>query len=73
MTGGASMFINLNHKDRGHVTYGDNIQGNILRECIMGNPSTINIEGVLLVKRLKQNLLSVGQLYDKGIILFSIP
>lgn len=59
-------FIKFGHKENGYVTYGDNIRGKILGENVVGNPSTITIEGVLLVKGLKHSLLSVSQLYGKG-------
>lgn len=60
------MFIKFNEKESGHITYGDNIKGKILGEGVVANPSIITIENVLLVKGLKQNLLSISQLSDKG-------
>lgn len=42
------------------------IEVKILGECIVGNLSTITIEGALLVKGVKNNLLSIIQLCDKG-------
>lgn len=66
MTGNAPMFIKFGHKESGHVTYGDNTCDKILGEGVVGNPSIITIEGVLLVKGIKHNLLSVTQSCDKG-------
>lgn len=60
------MFIKFYEKESGHVTYGDNTRGKILGEGVVGNPPTIPIECVLLVKCPKHNLLSVSQLCDKG-------
>lgn len=60
------MFFNFHHKESGHVTYGHNNQGKFIVECVVGNPSTIIVGDVLLVKGLKYNLLSVSQLCDKG-------
>lgn len=66
MTGDGSIFIKFDEKESGDVTYRDNTRGKILGNCVVGNPSIITIEGVLLVKRLKHNLLSISQLCDKG-------
>lgn len=60
------MFITIDHKESSQTTYGDNTKSKILGEGVMVNPSTITIEGVLLVKGLKHNLLTVSQLCDKG-------
>lgn len=64
-----SMFIDIVHKERDYINYGDNNWGKLLGEVIMGNPSIIMIYGVLLVKALKHNLLSNSQLWDKGYII----
>lgn len=37
----------------------------VLRGGVVVNPSIITINGVLLMKGLKHNLLSISQLYDK--------
>lgn len=63
------MFIDIVHKERDYINYGDNNWGKLLGEVIMGNLSTITIYGVLLVKALKHNLLSISQLWDKGYII----
>lgn len=60
------MFIKFNEKESVHVTYGDNIRGTILGEGVAGNPSTITIECVILVKGLKHNLLNISELCKKG-------
>ena len=64
----ASKFTHISPKNSGHVTYGDNNKGKILRIGKIGmNPST-SIENVLLVDGLKHSLLSVSQLCDKGFL-----
>lgn len=40
--------------------------GEILGKGSVGNPSSTTIYGVLLVKALKHNLISISQLCDKG-------
>lgn len=59
MMGDTSTFIKFNHTKSGHVTYGDNTKGKISGEYIVRNPSTIAIEGVILVKGLEQNLFRI--------------
>lgn len=54
--------VQLQRKWSRHI-WGQHTNKN-LGECIMRNSSTITIEGVLLVKGLKHNLLSVSQLCD---------
>lgn len=36
----------------------------------MGNPSKITIDGVLMVQGINHKLLSISQLYDKGVFNF---
>jgi len=68
MTGNASKFTHISPKNSGHVTYGDNNKGKILGVGEIGlNPST-SIENALLVDDLKNSLLSVSQLCDKGFL-----
>ena len=59
MTGNQSKFVNLSRKDGGLVTFGDNKEGKIIGKGTL-------IENVLLVDGLKQDLLSISQLCDKG-------
>ena len=66
MTGDSSKFTHISPKKSGHVTYGDNNKGRILGIGKIGTNSSKSIENVLLVEGLKQNLLSVSQLCDKG-------
>nr|KYP31534.1 hypothetical protein KK1_048081 [Cajanus cajan] len=67
MTGDPSKFSSLKLKNEGFVTYGDNKKGKILGCGNIGNSSSSTlIENVLLVERLKHNLLSISQLSDKG-------
>ena len=59
-------FIILEIKERGLVTFGDNGKGKIIEiGKIKITPCTF-IENVLLVDKLKHNLLSISQLCDKG-------
>lgn len=59
------MFTKFDHKENGHITYGDKIKGKILGEGVVENPSIITIKGVLFIKQLKQNLLRVSSLCNK--------
>ena len=66
MTGNQSKFVNLSRKDGGLVTFGDNQEGKIIGKGTIGNDSSTLNETVLLVEGLKQGLLSISQLCDKG-------
>ena len=60
------MFVTLQPKDGGYVTFGDNSKGKIIGVGSIGkNPSPI-IENVLLFEGLKHNQLSISQLCRKG-------
>ncbi|XP_038992978.1 uncharacterized protein LOC120116622, partial [Hibiscus syriacus] len=73
MTGDKSRFIELNAKNGGEVTFGDNSKGHIEGIGTIGNTSSIQIKNVLYVNGLKHNLLSISQLCDKGFnVLFEI-
>ena len=48
------------------MTYGDNKKGRILGSEVISNRASFNIHNVLLVERLKHNLISINQLCDKG-------
>ena len=57
-------------KDEGSVTFGDNRKGMIIgKGRIKITPSTFT-EDILLVKKLKHNLLSISQLCDVGFNVF---
>ena len=60
-----SMFASLSSKDGGYVIFGDNRKGKIIGICNVGKEPSPIIENVLLVDRLKHNLLSISQLRDK--------
>jgi hypothetical protein len=66
MTGDSSNFISLQNIDGGDVTFGDNKKGKIVGIGKIGKEDSPIIDGVLLVKGLKHNLMSVSQLCDKG-------
>ena len=59
-------FFTLESKDEGSVTFGDDHKGRIIDiDKIKITPSTF-IENILLVDKLKYNLLSISQLCDVG-------
>ena len=66
MTGDTDQFYALERKEGGVVTFGNNGKGKIIGTGkIQITPSTF-IDQVLLVDKLKHNLLSISQLCDKG-------
>ena len=66
MTGDIDQFFILESKDEGYITFGDNRKGRIISiDNIKITPSTF-VENVLLVDKLKHNLLSICQLCDVG-------
>ena len=70
MMGVIDQFFTLEQKDGGMVTFGDNRKGRIIIiDKIKITPSTF-IENVLLVEKLKHNLLSISQLCDIGFNVF---
>ena len=60
------MFLDLQHKRGGTVTFGDNQKGKIIGIGKIGKGSLPSIDNVLFVKGLKHNLLSISQLCDSG-------
>ena len=66
MTGDPSRFSSLSTIKGGNVTFGDNSKGKIIGIGNIGGNSLPLIENVLLVDKLKHNLLSISQLCDKG-------
>jgi len=66
MIGDASKFISISLKQDGHVTYGDNNKGKILRKGTIGNENSLFIHDVLYIEGLKHSLLSISQLCDRG-------
>jgi hypothetical protein len=70
MTEDKSKFLNLKKKEKGSVTFGDNVSAIILGKgtVTLGNKKN-KAENVLLVENLKPNLLSVIQTCDQGHIL----
>ena len=61
-----TQFTSLKSKDGGLVTFRDNSKGKIIEIGSINKNSSTSIENVLLVEGLKDNLLSISQLYDKG-------
>jgi hypothetical protein len=70
MTGDQDKFLSLKKKEKGSVTFGDNVSAKILGKgtISLGN-NKAKEENVLLVENLKPNLLSVSQTCDQGHIL----
>ena len=66
MTGDESKFAFLTKINGGYVTFGDNSKWRIIGQGNIGNDTSSPIESVLLVDGLKQNILSISQLCDKG-------
>ena len=65
MTGDPTIFTTLSKQKDGHVTFDDNSQGKIIGiGNVGGNPSPL-IQIIILVDKLKYNLLSISQLCDK--------
>jgi len=62
MSGDASKFINLKMRQEGFMTYGDNNRGRILGRGDVGSHDSTIIKDVLLVDRLKHDLISISQL-----------
>jgi len=60
------MAHDLRLKTKRYVPYGDNDKGRILRCGDISNGSSITIHNVFLVYGLKDNVLSISQLCDKG-------
>jgi hypothetical protein len=70
MTGDRDKFLRLKRKEKGSVTFGDNVFSKILGKgtVSLGN-NKVKTKNVLLVENLKPNLLSVSQTCDQGRIL----
>jgi hypothetical protein len=66
MTRDKRKFLTLTKKDKGKVTFGDNVSAKILGKGTfsLGNKKN-KAENVLLVENLKPNLLSVSQTCDQ--------
>jgi hypothetical protein len=70
MTGDQRKFLKLTKKEKGKVTFGDNVSSKILGKGIvsLGN-NKAKEKNVLLVENLKPNILSVSQTCDQGQII----
>ncbi|MBN8161646.1 hypothetical protein J0J28_23045 [Vibrio vulnificus] len=64
MSGDKNLFASIQHKDQGHITFGDNKIGKIIGIGKVGKEPLPTIDNVLLVDGLMHNLLSVSQLCD---------
>jgi len=70
MTGDQDKFLSMKRKEKGSVTFGDNVSAKIFGKgtTSLGN-NKVKEENVLLVENLNPNLLSVSQICDQGHIL----
>jgi len=66
MTGDKSRLTDFVSKKGRYATFGDNNKGRIMGEGNIGNQHKTQIKNILYVNGLKHNLLSIGQLCDKG-------
>ena len=64
MTGDPTKFLILKRKQKGKVTFGDNLSSKIIGTGIVAIRDNMKAENVLLVENLKPNLLSVSQEFD---------
>ncbi|KAG9450334.1 hypothetical protein H6P81_010299 [Aristolochia fimbriata] len=68
MTGSAACLIDLSHSDGGgQVTFGDGAKGVVLGCGTLALEGMPSLTGVLLVKGLKANLISISQLCDQNL------
>lgn len=67
MTGHKWIFLTLIVKSKGFVSYEDNNKGKILEIGKVGMSPFTTINNVIYVEGLKHNILSISQLYDKGL------
>ena len=58
LIGDASLFLSLNKKASGAVTFANNETSNIIGKGSIGNKHSIKVSNVLLVEGVKFNLLS---------------
>ena len=66
MTGDPTKFLSLKRKQKGKVTFGDNLSSTIIWKGTMVIRDKMKVGNVLLVENLKTNLLSVIQTCNKG-------
>jgi len=67
MTGDASKLMSIHWRHGEFVTYGDHNRGRILGSGDIGKKGSLIIKDVFLVEGLNHNLLSINQLFDKGL------
>jgi len=66
MIGNNSLFSSITNINGGKVIFRDNLKGKIVTVGNIRDKSSPSIEKVFLVNSLKNNLLSISQLCDKG-------
>ena len=69
MVGDASKFIHISPKNSEHVIYGDNKKGKIVGVGKLSMNLSTSIENVLFIHGLKNSLLSIYQLCEKGLLI----
>lgn len=67
MTGDKSKFSSFTLEYKGFVTYVDSNKGKVISIGKVGTPPFTTIDDVLYIEGLKQNLLSISQLCEKGL------
>ena len=67
MTCDPTRFIKLKDNN-GRVQFGDNKSSKIIGKCTIVIDSNIKVENVLLVEKLKPNILNVSQTCEQGYI-----
>ena len=66
MKGDPTKFLSLKRKQKGKVTFGDNLSSKITGKGTLVTRDKMKAENVLLVENLKPNILSVSQTCDQG-------
>ncbi|CAN0881939.1 Retrovirus-related Pol polyprotein from transposon TNT 1-94, partial [Linum grandiflorum] len=67
MTGNKNLFYTFQSKERGKVSFGDNRSSKILGFGEIGEKDNIILKKVMLVEKLKHNLISISQLCGDSI------
>ena len=71
MSGEEQLFNNVTKQDLGSVTFGDNSKARDIGISSVSFAGSTQVEEVLLVERLKHNLLSISQLCDEeNVVIF---
>ena len=69
MTGNKEFFTNLQPCNLESVRFGDGAKGPVIGSGLLKVPCMLKLENVLLVNRLKVNLISISQLCDQNLFI----